>query len=132
MEAVIGNAPPIVMSQDVPDRECDGSFFSFADTTERPVVDVEDAHRIVAVTVLPKHNQRFTVLVLSGDGAGWQIKLLESGFDAVLCAILANDVEMHAFHHDVGVIDEARERPGEHLLLPVDVGGVDLDNESGV
>ena len=43
-----------------------------------------------------------------------------------------NDVEMHAFHHDVGVINETGERPGEHLLLPVDVGGVNLDNECGV
>ena len=120
------------MSQDVPDRECDGSFISLSDTPERPVVDVEHTHRIVAVTVFPKDSQRFPVIVLLGDGAGWQIKLLESGFDAVLCAILANDVEMHAFHHDVGVIDEARECPGEHLLLPVNVGGVDLDNESGV
>ena len=74
-----------------------------------------------------------SVIVLLGDGAGWQIKLLESGFDAVLCfSVLADDIKMHTFHHDVGVIDEARERPGEHLLLPVDVGGVDLDNESGV
>ena len=132
MEAVIGNAPPIVMSQDVPDRECDGSFISFADTTERPVVDVEDAHRIIAVTVFPKHDEGILIIVFSGDGAGWQIKLLESGFDAVLGAILANDVEMHAFHHDVGVIDEARERPWDHLFLRVDVCGVDLDNERGV
>ena len=47
-------------------------------------------------------------------------------------SVLADDIKMHAFHYDVGVIDEAGERPGEHLLLPVDVGGVDLDNESGV
>ena len=133
MEAIIGNTPPIVMSQDVPDGECDGSFISLSDTTERPVVDVEHTHRIVAVTVLPKHDEGILIIVFSGDGAGWQIKLLESGFDAVLCfSVLANDVEMHAFHHDVGVIDEARERPWDHLFLRVDVCGVDLDNERGV
>ena len=88
---------------------------------------------VVAVTVFPKHNQRFIVPVLTSEGTGRQVKLLESGSDTFLgVSVLANDVEMHAFHHDVGVIDEARERPGEHLLLPVDVGGVDLDNECGV
>ena len=47
-------------------------------------------------------------------------------------SVLANDVEMHAFHHEIGVVDEAGECPGEHLLLPVNVVGVDLDNECGV
>ena len=39
---------------------------------------------------------------------------------------------MHAFHHDVGIVNQTGERPGEHPLLPLDVGGVDVDNNSGV
>ena len=132
MEAVIGDCPAIHVSEDVSEREFDVCTLGFTDPTERPVVDVEYADGIVPVPVLPKENQRFSVFISNDDSAGWQIKPLERDSDSVLRTVLTNDVEMYTFHHEIGVIDKAGECPGEHLLLPIEVGGVDLDNECGV
>ena len=123
------------MPEDVPEREFDvSSILCFTDTAERPVVDVEHTDGIIFVTVVPKKHQRFIVIdLLTEDRVGRQIEPFESGLDTVLdVPILTNDVKMHTFHDEIGIIDETGECPGEHLLLPIDVCGGDLNHEGGV
>ena len=132
VEAVLGDCPAPGMPEDVSEGEFDVCALGFPDTAERPVVNVEPTDGIVPVPVLPKENQRFIVLVFTDEGTGWQVELLECGSDTLLGPVLANDVEMHTFHHQVGVVDKPRERPRKHPFLPIDVRGVDLNHERGV
>ena len=127
LETVIRDCPVVGVSQNVSEGEFDvGSILCFTDAAERPVVHIEHADGVVPVAVLSKENQRFVVFVLTDDGAGWQIDSFECGSDTIAKVVLASDVEMYPFHDEIGVIDETRECPREHPLLPIDVGGTDI------
>ena len=84
------------------ERPSEFEFVGVVLIAERPVVDIEQTGRIVV------GGFAFEEWVKVGR----EIEIGDSCFDAVLDARLARYIEMYAFHHDVGIIDETREGPG--------------------